>query len=120
MNTKKKEEEEFDEDENEDEEDEMPETIRVEEDPSSSLVKKYITSKSQERTELNKGEVRAFTILYSVSSHCNWNLLHNMCEEYYGHMRSYKRQGIQEDISLIQGFIAQEMQAREEQAEQER
>lgn len=100
-------------------EEEMPETIRVEEDPSSSLVKTYITNKPQERTELNKGEVRAFTILYSVSGYCNWPLLHSMCEEYYRHMRSYKRQGIKEDISLISNFIAQEMQSEEAQAVKE-
>lgn len=61
----------------------------------------YITSQPQERTELNKGEVRGLFIVKSIAKDMQWNLIDDICNEYYYHMRSYKRKGIREDIQIL-------------------
>ena len=74
-----------------------------EKDLTSDLIRNYITSRIEERTELNKDEARGFAVLYSLSKDCGWDLITTMCEEFYRHMRSHKRLGIEEDIALVRG-----------------
>ena len=71
------------------------------------VIKKYITKDVKERSELNKGEIRALTFLHVIAKELDWEFTKNFCDHYLHLMRSYQRKGIGEDIQLLTGFVAQ-------------
>ena len=71
------------------------------------VIKEYITKDVKERSELNKGEIRALTFLHVIAQELDWEFTKNFCEHYLHLMRSYQRKGIGEDIQLLTGFVTQ-------------
>ena len=71
------------------------------------VIKEYITKDVKERSELNKGEIRALTFLHIIAEELDWKFTKNFCSHYLHLMRSYQRKGIGEDIQLLTGFITQ-------------
>ena len=92
-------------DENKDKLKEYRGILKTEKSLEPDLVRNYITSRIEERTELTKDEARGFSVLYSISKNCGWDLITNICEEFYHHMRSHGRLGIAEDIALVKSSI---------------
>lgn len=96
------------EDKEEEEENERPDTIIIDQGSGTGLAAGYITTKPQERTELNKGEIRGLAVVKAVAKDMGWSLIDDICNEYYLHMRSYKRKGIQEDVGIISSMLMRE------------
>ena len=71
------------------------------------VIREYITKDVKERSELNKGEIRALTFLHVIAEELDWEFTKNFCEHFLHLMRSNKRQGIGEDIQLLTGFLTQ-------------
>lgn len=105
---KDKEEIEDKEEENEDALGEHPDTIIIDQGSGTGLAAGYITTKPQERTELNKGEIRGLAVVKAVAKDMEWSLIGDICNEYYLHMRSYRRKGIQEDVNIISSMLMRE------------
>lgn len=68
------------------------------------IVREYITKDVRERSELSARTIYAFSHLRAIALELNWEWTLEVIDEYLHLMRSNRRQGIKEDISLLTGF----------------
>lgn len=68
------------------------------------IVREYITKDVRERSELNPRVIFAFSHLRAIALELGWGWTLETIDEYLHLMRSNRRQGIKEDISLLTGF----------------